>query len=90
MFSEQLVDLLGADESPCPDEERLHAALDKCMGKLNANQRELIKERYTPGLSVEQYAATSGRSAGSLRIALLRIRESLRRCVETTLAIKSS
>ncbi|MFT6794418.1 MAG: RNA polymerase sigma-70 factor (ECF subfamily) [Rubritalea sp.] len=89
MFSEELVDLLSDTNSPSAGEKDLHAALDNCLGQLSEDQKEIIQQRYTPGHSLEEYAATSGRSAGSLRIALLRIREKLRHCVEKTLAIKS-
>lgn len=89
MFSEELVDLLSNDGSYETNEEKIHAALDTCLGKLNEGQRELIEERYTPGHSLEDYASRSGRTAGSLRIALLRIRESLKRCIDNTLSSKS-
>ena len=89
MFSEELVDLLSDTNSPSAGEKDLHAALDNCLGQLSEDQKEMIQQRYTPGHSLEEYAATRGRSAGSLRIALLRIREKLRHCVEKTLAIKS-
>lgn len=89
MFSEQLVDLLSDANSTYIEEENLHAALDKCMEQLNADQCEIIQERYTPGHSLEGYSASSGRTAGSLRIALLRIREKLRHCVENTLSTES-
>jgi RNA polymerase sigma-70 factor (ECF subfamily) len=89
MFSEELVDLLSDSNSPQTEEKNIHAALDKCMAKLTPEQYELIQERYTPGHSLEGYSTTTGRSAGSLRIALLRIRETLRHCVENTLSTES-
>lgn len=90
MFSEELVNILGEDDVSCPQDEKLHEALDTCLKKLGPNQRALIEERYTPGRSIEDYASRSGRTAGSLRIALFRVREALRRCVEQTLATESS
>ena len=87
-FSNELIDLLGDDKNETIEGEKLHAALDVCLDKLSPAQRELVEQRYTPGHSLEDYAAQSGRSAGSLRIALLRIRESLRRCIEKNLATK--
>ncbi|MFT5906643.1 MAG: RNA polymerase sigma-70 factor (ECF subfamily) [Cryomorphaceae bacterium] len=89
MFSDELVSLLSDDGPSSIGDDELHAALDICLGKLTVSQSELIKERYTPGHSLEDYASRNGRSAGSLRIALLRIRESLKRCVEKNLISES-
>jgi len=90
IFSEQLVELLADPGSVSPADESLHAALDHCLAKLGEKQRELIVERYTPGHSLEELATRSERTAGSLRIALLRIREALRHCVENSLSSQSS
>ena len=60
-------------------------ALDKCIAKLTEKQQSLIKERYTPGNTLEQYADRSGKSSVSLRVALHRVRQFLKRCVEETL-----
>ena len=88
MFSEELIDLLINDGDSSPHEKKFYEALDTCLEKFSESQRELIEERYTDGHSLEDYASRSGRTAGSLRIALLRIRESLRRCIEGELATK--
>ncbi|MCH7225435.1 hypothetical protein [Haloferula sp. A504] len=76
-------------EAPEDSEDELMEALDGCLGKLTDSQRKLVFKRYTPGHSLEEHAAENGRSAGSLRIALLRIRESLKSCVEKTLSAQS-
>lgn len=90
MFSAETVELLADMEHPDDASGELLDALDHCLDKLDKSQQELIRERYTPGHSLEDLAARTGRSAGSLRIALLRIREILRRCVEDTLANRST
>jgi RNA polymerase sigma-70 factor (ECF subfamily) len=89
MFSNELVEQLSDVGMPSAAKGDIQTALDGCLEKLDADQLKLIQERYTPGHSLEEYANNSGRSAGSLRIALLRIRETLRHCVERTLASKS-
>lgn len=89
VFSEDLVNLLADVEVPDESHENLMLALDGCLGKLTDKQRDLVKERYTPGHSLEQHAARTGHSAGGLRIALLRIREMLKRCIENSLARES-
>ena len=85
-FSDKLVDLLANMDAPGESEDELLVALDTCLEKLTDTQREIVYHRYTPGHSLEQHASESGRSAGSLRIALLRIREMLRDCIDNTLA----
>ena len=90
MFSEEAVEVLAEIQPPDESTEELLSALDHCLDKLSESQQELVRERYTPGHSLEDLAARTGRTAGSLRIALLRIREILRRCIEQTLAARSS
>lgn len=90
MFSEAAVDVLADFQPPEESAEELLSALDHCLDKLSESQQELVRERYTPGHSLENLAARTSRTAGSLRIALLRIREVLRRCIEDTLAARSS
>ena len=89
VFSDQLVAVLADTEMPEKPDIRL-AALDHCLAELTDNQRKLLQERYTPGHSLEQHSIDIGRSAGSLRMALLRIREILKDCIEKTLARETS
>jgi RNA polymerase sigma-70 factor (ECF subfamily) len=85
-FSDELLNVLAESLTPDQSHETLLTALDGCLEKLNEKQRDLIEQRYTPGRSLEQHAEKIGTSAGSLRVALHRIRQSLKRCVENTLA----
>ena len=85
VLSDKLVEVLADTEESGKPDERL-AALDGCMKRLTDTQRKLLHERYTPGHSLEQHSIDIGRSAGSLRMSLLRIREILKDCIEKTLA----
>lgn len=89
VFSDELLESLAEADAPAKPSARL-AALDSCVGKLSENQRKLIQARYTPGRSVEQFAVDTGKGASGLRMALLRIREILKDCIEKTLAEKSA
>lgn len=89
-FSEEAVAVLASIEPEDETAEDLLSALDLCLDKLSESQREIVRERYTPGQSLEELATRTGRTAGSLRIALLRIREILRHCIEQTLAVRAS
>ena len=85
VFTDRMLDVLSEMDPMEPTGEEVLAALDECLSKLEEGQRDLIEARYTPGKSLEQHASKVGRSAGSLRVALLRIRSALKDCVRTTL-----
>lgn len=89
VFSDELLETLADTDLPKGPDTRL-AALDHCLNKLSDTQRKLVHARYTPGSSLEKHAAETGRSPGSLRMALLRIRDVLKDCITKTLAEKST
>ena len=57
-------------------------ALDLCMAKLSADDRELMDLRYEPGATVEGIARQVGRSTKAVYNALGRIRNWLLECIE--------
>lgn len=65
--------------------ESTREALQKCLQLLSAEHRELIERRYLSGLSLEEMAGTAKKSAGALKVALLRVRRQLADCVEKRL-----
>ena len=85
VFCDELVDLLADTDSADESKEGILVALDQCIARLTERQQRLITERYTPGNTLEQHADRTGKSPGSLRVALHRVRQFLRRCVEETL-----
>jgi len=56
--------------------------LEKCLEKLPAWQRELLKERYQEGTKVNKMAATRLMSRVSLSVLMFRIRKVLQSCIE--------
>ncbi|NWK55073.1 sigma-70 family RNA polymerase sigma factor [Verrucomicrobiaceae bacterium N1E253] len=81
-LDEQLNDDLAAYcQLPAEDTESRMQALEHCLKKLNPGELELVKQRYAKNTSLKQYAQNLGRPAGSLRVTLHRIRNSLRKCV---------
>lgn len=56
-------------------------ALRHCMSTLPAASARLVEEHYLRGRSIVSLAAEMRRSAGSVRMALLRLREALRDCI---------
>ena len=85
VLSEELTGMLAEE---IPDDftgEEYLGALESCMAKLTETQREIIEARYQPGLSLEIHARLTGRNPGALRAALLRIRTTLRECIEKSM-----
>ena len=85
VFCDELIGLMAEDDSTDQSKEGNLIVLDKCIAKLTVRQQRLIQERYQTGHSVEQYAEDTGKQASSLRVALHRVRQFLKRCVEETL-----
>jgi DNA-directed RNA polymerase specialized sigma24 family protein len=61
--------------------KKSHAALDHCLSKLKPRDRDLIVARYGSPATLGEYASQDGRSAGSLRVILNRLRSLLRLCI---------
>ncbi len=91
IFSDELLQLLADADADAPEDPNARlAALDHCLDKLSETQRKLVHARYTPGCSLEKHAMETGRSPGSLRMALLRVRDALKDCVTKTLSEESA
>lgn len=95
LLDEDLAERLAArmaerhEERPDEVEERLRA-LEKCLGRVQGNERELIEHRYFRKTPLEEFAASCGRPVESLRVSLFRIRAALRKCINSELAINGS
>ncbi|MBG88263.1 MAG: RNA polymerase subunit sigma-70 [Verrucomicrobiales bacterium] len=87
VFREDLMAKL-AEEAAEETEERKseNAALEGCLKKLPAAQRELVTMAYTPGTTTKELANRAGVKPGSFYMRLNRIRKVLLDCVETTMA----
>ena len=84
-----LAEIAATAESESAEYNRREAALQNCLQKLPPAQRELITRRYQPGITVNGLAAELGKSAKAVSESMRRIRESLRQCIERTLAAES-
>lgn len=86
-FDESLISTLAVEYLERSDEaDQRRAALPRCLKKLSEQDRWLITARYSTGQSVPKLAGALGRPASSVYSALTRIRESLYRCVERSVA----
>ncbi len=87
VFDDELVNRL-ADMAAAPEARHLtdREALEACLQKLPAAQRDLVLTAYTKGIRMDHLAERRGQTAMALYKLLQRIRQSLLRCVERTLA----
>lgn len=64
----------------------LREALRPCLGLLTPANRELIEERYFRATPIADIGKTVDRSVPSIKVALLRIRRQLAKCVQKRMA----
>jgi RNA polymerase sigma-70 factor (ECF subfamily) len=62
------------------------AALETCIQGLPRNSSSLIREYYFRGRTAAEIALDGGRTENAIWVNLVRLREALRRCVESRLA----
>jgi RNA polymerase sigma-70 factor (ECF subfamily) len=80
----------SAVESRQASVDLLKDALNECLAKLPAYQRELVESRYAAGGSVSRLAATCGRTESAVSQSLYRIRTALSRCIRGQLSQSST
>ena len=87
VFDDELVNQLADDAvalAPVHDGHR--EALERCLDKLPAAQREMVLTAYTKGTRMDELATRRGQTPMALYKLLHRIRQALLECVERTLA----
>lgn len=91
VLSEEVLDLIadeGIEEAPALERER--HALQECLAKLAAPQRELLDASYQPGVKFHEVATQTGKSAQALYKTIQRLRAALLTCIESQLQEKSA
>ncbi|MBK8040629.1 MAG: sigma-70 family RNA polymerase sigma factor [Verrucomicrobiaceae bacterium] len=87
LFGDDVFELLAnsaVEQSESLESER--RALEACLQKLPAEQRQLVHAAYAPGVRMDQLAQKLGRSAMALYKTLHRIRLTLMDCARGVLA----
>ncbi|MEC8554872.1 MAG: sigma-70 family RNA polymerase sigma factor [Planctomycetota bacterium] len=86
MFSDSLQETIAAElGDQTTDLEHRLRALRHCLQKLPSSDRALIQHRYFHQTPLGDYASQIGRTVGTLKVKLHRIRNSLERCVSQQL-----
>jgi len=87
VFDDDLVNQLADDAvALVPVHDGHREALERCLEKLPAAQRELVLTAYTKGTRMDELATRRGQTPMALYKLLHRIRQALLECVERTLA----
>jgi len=87
VFDDDLVNQLADDAAALASVHDGHReALEHCLEKLPAAQRELVLTAYTKGTRMDELATRRGQTPMALYKLLHRIRQALLECVERTLA----
>ena len=87
VFDDELVNQLADDAAALvPVHDGHREALEHCLEKLPAAQRELVLTAYTKGTRMDELATRRGQTPMALYKLLHRIRQALLECVERTLA----
>ena len=87
VFDDELVNQLADDAvALVPVHDGHREALERCLDKLPAAQRELVLTAYTKGTRMDELATRRGQTPMALYKLLHRIRQALLECVRRTLA----
>jgi len=87
VFGDEVLALLEAEAlEAARSSEQEERALEECLQKLPAAQRELVETAYAPGVRMDELARAAGRTPMAFYKSLHRIRIALAECVQLTLS----
>ncbi len=87
VFSPEVAELMAdAAATLVADVPSRQTALRECLKRQPKNSREALRLRYVEQLSIDEISAATDRSADGVKSFLLRVRKSLRECIEKILA----
>ena len=82
-FAPELIEMLAQESGPLLDDfEERHRALRACIDRLPEEDRKILGAYYQSGLPLADVSVRVGRSVGALKQVLLRLRRSLKMCIE--------
>ena len=91
LLDAELAELLSGEvERESERLESVRISLRECLQTLAPKSRELIDERYFRNVSIADLSQKLGRSAGAIKVAMLRIRRELAECVDRRLGSEAT
>lgn len=79
--------VLQADEAgDAMDRSRVRKALQRCLDRLEEEDRQLLGQRYETGQRITEIARRMKLNVASLRVRLYRVRQGLKSCIEAHFA----
>jgi RNA polymerase sigma-70 factor (ECF subfamily) len=91
LFDDDVLALLAnEDTNSSHDEDERRLALRDCLACLPDKHRRLIDRRYREEIPIRQLAVDHGKNESALKMAMMRIREVLRQCIESKLEESTS
>lgn len=70
--------------------DSIREALNRCLQQLNSSNRRLIERRYFESESLNDIAESTSRTAGAVKVALLRVRKQLAKCIQHRLTAEGT
>ncbi|MBA2117045.1 sigma-70 family RNA polymerase sigma factor [Bremerella alba] len=91
LLNSELIESMSSEaESMAGQIDGIREALSRCVQQLNSANRQLIQRRYFEAESLDEIAETSNRTAGAIKVALLRVRKQLAQCIQHRLAAEGN
>jgi RNA polymerase sigma-70 factor, ECF subfamily len=91
LFDDEVLALLADEQtSSTRDDSERRLALRDCLACLPDKHRQLIDQRYREEIPIRQLASDHGKNESALKMAMMRIREALRQCIESKLEESTS
>jgi RNA polymerase sigma-70 factor (ECF subfamily) len=88
-FSDAFLEVVAREVVSANDRLETRARfLSRCMEKLPADRRELVRQRYADECSIEELAERTGRTESAVYRALSRVRRVLYECVNRSMALE--
>jgi RNA polymerase sigma-70 factor (ECF subfamily) len=84
VFADDVWELL-AEPDAAESEDLRRTALEECLGKMSAPQRELLLRSHAPGVRLNEFAQQSGRSEQAFYKTIQRLRAALLDCITRTM-----
>lgn len=86
-ITEHMVD--EASERVTPSSAR-QDALEHCLARLSEKNQDLLSAYFVRGETFQEISETTGRGLSALKVSMMRLRRSLRSCIETQLGKEAS